>query len=83
MDRDRMLTDPDKLMTISELRRSHVDTHYPRTELFLHSKMTGSPAFDLLLREFMAEPTRSNQQYQLDGEKCARLARSLWIYLLP
>jgi len=81
-DRDRVLTDSDMLITIAELRPSHVDTHY-YTELFFHLNMSGSPTFDLLLREFMAEPTRPNKQFRLDGEKCARLARNLWIYLLP
>jgi hypothetical protein len=79
---DRVLTDY-MLMTIAELLPSHVDTHYPRTDVCFHLNMTGSPALDLLLEEFMAEPTRGNHQYQLDGEKCARLARKLWIYLLP
>ena len=80
MDLDK---DSKVLMTIAELRPSHVGTHYPYTELFFHMNVFSSPAFDLLLREFMEKPTRSNQQYQLDGEKCARLARNLWIYLLP
>jgi len=83
MDPDRVFTDSDMLITIAELRPSHVDTHYPFAEVFFHLNMSGSPAFDLLLREFMTEPTRRNEQYRFDGEKCARLARKLWIYVLP
>jgi len=83
MDSDWVFPEFDMLMTISELRPNHVDTRCPCTELIFHLNMSGSPAFDLLLEEFMAEPTRGNQQYQLDGEKCPRLARNLWIYLLP
>jgi hypothetical protein len=83
VDRDRVLTGSDMLITIAELRPSEVDTHHARTQLFFHWNMSGSPAFDLLLREFMAEPTRCNERYRLDGEKCARLARNLWISVLP
>jgi hypothetical protein len=38
--------------------------------------------FKTLLFEAMQDPTR-NTRYELDAEKCAQIAQSLWLSILP
>jgi len=51
---------------------------------FLYSgpPSTGVPMLDLLLLEVVQDPTR-NHQYRPDAEKCALIAQSLWLSVLP
>jgi len=64
-----------RVMTLAET------THC--TNVYFYLNMSDSPALDCLLRDFLTEPGRRSEQYRLDGDKCARLARQLWIYILP
>ena len=53
------------------------------TNIYFYLNMSDSSALDCLLRDFLTEPGRRSEQYRLDEDKCARLARKLWIYILP
>jgi len=50
--------------------------------LHLGPPLTGVSMLDLLVLEAMQDPTR-NARYKLDGEKCAQIAQSLWLSVLP
>ena len=44
--------------------------------------LTGVEMFNILLSEAAQDPTR-NARYELDAEKCAEIAQSLWLSVLP
>jgi len=50
--------------------------------LYLGPPLTRFPMFDLLLLEAVQDPTR-NARYKPDAEKCAQIAQSLWLSVLP
>jgi len=54
----------------------------PSYSLRLGPPSTGVKTFDILLLEAMQDPTR-NARYKLDTKKCARIAQSLWLSVLP
>jgi hypothetical protein len=57
--------------------RQGEQTH-PHYTLYHVPPRTGFPKFDLLLSEAMQNPTR-NARYELDAEKSAQIAQSLWL----
>jgi len=73
----------DVLLTIAELKAGEVHSRPARTELSFHmyTSLRSTP-FDALLHKFIAARS-SGAEYPLTGEKCARLARTLWMYVLP
>ena len=50
--------------------------------VYLGPPKTGIPMLDLLVLEALRDPTR-NDRYTLDAEKCAHIAQSLWLSILP
>jgi len=73
----------DVLLTIAELKPGEVHSRPARTELSFHMyTLLRSTPFDILLRKFIAARS-PGAEYLLSGEKCARLARTLWMYILP
>jgi hypothetical protein len=54
----------------------------PSYSLGLGPPSTDVKTFDILLLEAMQDPTR-NARYKLDAEKCAQIAQSLWLSVLP
>ena len=54
----------------------------PSYEWYLGPASTGVEMFDILLLEAMQDPTR-NARYELDAEKSAQIAQSLWLSVLP
>ncbi|KIM41355.1 hypothetical protein M413DRAFT_147230 [Hebeloma cylindrosporum] len=72
----------DVLLIIAELKPKEVHSRPACIELSFHMCTSRSTAFDVLLRKFTAAPS-PGEKYLLDGEKCARLARALWMYVLP
>jgi hypothetical protein len=49
---------------------------------YLGPPSTGVEMFDIFLLEAMQDPTR-NARYEPDAEKCAQIAQSLWLSVLP
>jgi hypothetical protein len=72
----------DVLLIIAELKPGEVHSRPARTELSFHMYTLRSTPFDILLRKFIAAHS-PGAGYLLNGEKCARLARTLWMYVLP
>jgi len=54
---------------------------HPSYRLHLCSASTGVEMFDILLSEEMQDPR--NARYKIDAEKCAQIAQSLWLGVLP
>ena len=54
----------------------------PRYSLYAQPPMTEVPMLDHLLLEAMQDPTR-NARYKLNAEKCAQIAQSFWLKVLP
>ena len=54
----------------------------PSYRLNLGPPSTDIAMFDTLLLEAMNDPTR-NARYKVDAEKCAEIAQSLWLSVLP
>ena len=61
------------------VQREQAPPHY---SLYQAPPSTGFPIFDILLLEAMQDPTR-NARYKLNAEKCAQIAQSVWLNLLP
>ena len=60
-----------------QARRPH-----PSYTLYLTPISTGVEMFNILLSEAVQDPTR-HSRYELDAEKCAEIAQSLWLSVLP
>ena len=55
---------------------------HPSYTLYPGPPSIGVEMFNILLSEAVQDPTR-NARYELDAEKCAEIAQSLWLRVLP
>ena len=80
-----VLQDSKAVFTISQYFPGHANPArelHPCYILDLGPPSTDVKIFDTLLLEAMQDPTR-NARYELGAEKCAQIAQSLWLSLLP